>query len=75
MPVVFTDTSGHRGRIDEGFSVEYAGPVDVEAYVRQIEAETTSTERAIEELILGLVEDLDIEEARRAEALPVPPYP
>ena len=65
MPVVFIDSDGHRGRITDGLSVTYTGRVHVEEYVRSIEAEAASTEHVLDELILGLVQDLDIEEVRR----------
>lgn len=65
MPVVFTDNDGHQGRITDELSVEYDGPMVVDEYVQAVEDETASTEGAIEELIIGLVQDLGLEEARR----------
>lgn len=66
MPVVFTDSDGRQGRITDELSVEYEGHRTVEQYVQAVQAESPSTEATVEELIIGLVQDLGLEEARRA---------
>lgn len=73
MSLSFVDADGHCGRITDEFSVEYDGPLAVEEYVGAVLAEPRSTEWAVDELILGLVCDLGVEEVRRTEAATTPP--
>ena len=75
MPLVFVDTDGRQGRISDEFSVAYGGPHPVEEYVQEAVDETASVERAVEELILGMVADLDVDEVRREESTVDPPRP
>jgi hypothetical protein len=75
MPLFFVDASGRQGRITDEFAVVYDGPIAVESYVRGIVTETTSDERAVEELILGMVDDLDVDEVRRVGTSAEPPRP
>lgn len=75
MPLFFVDAIGRQGRITEEFSVHYDGPFAVEEYVREVVTESESTERAVEELILGMVEDLDVDEVRREESVAAPARP
>lgn len=75
VSLFITDANGHRGRITDEFSVEYDGPLAIDAYVERIVTETNSAEVAVEELIIGLVQDLGVTEVRRAEPSADPPRP
>lgn len=75
MLLRFKDAYGHLGRITDEFAVEYAGPVAIDEYVQTAATETASTEEVVEELIIGLVQDLDVEETQRAEPAGASPRP
>ena len=75
MPLSFLDAAGRRGRITDEFSVEYGGLLPVEEYVDAVVSEAASAERATEELILGMVADLDVDEVRREEDVVAPLRP
>lgn len=75
VPLFITDGHGHRGHITDEFSVEYDGPLAIGEYVDGVVTETTPAEAVVEELVIGLVQDLGVTEVRRAESSVDPPGP
>lgn len=70
MPLAFVDADGHRGRITDDFSVEYGGPLAIDTYVQSVVAEMESHDGTIEELIIGMVQDLEVDEIERTASPP-----
>lgn len=63
MALYFVDNTKTEGRIDDDFTIEYDGPVDVEEYVEDLQTEATSRDKVMEDIIL----DLRIQEVRRED--------
>ena len=65
MPLRFVDCQGNEGEINDEFSVDYDGLVQVEEYVQDIEEAADSPEEAVNNLIFDLPEDLAIREVEQ----------